>query len=59
MDPTFVHGVDDVFGIGVDGDVTGLIKRLDACECGEDFHAVICGLRKAAAEFFPLTLENK
>jgi hypothetical protein len=51
IDPAFGHGVDEVFGVGVNGDVTGGAQGFEAGDGGEEFHAVVGGEGEAAGEF--------
>lgn len=59
VNPTFVHGVDEILGIRVNGDFAGFFECLDTRQCGEDFHAVIGRSGEASAEFSDLPLINQ
>jgi hypothetical protein len=49
--PALGHGLDEVLGVAVDGDVTGFFEGLEGLDDGEDFHAVAGGAAEAAGEF--------
>ncbi len=50
--PAFGEAVDDVLGVAEDDDVGFYLQGLQANDAGQDFHAVVGGLAKAAREFF-------
>lgn len=49
-EPAFGHGIDEVAGVGVEGDLAGGGEGLEAGDGGEEFHAVVGGAGEAAGE---------
>ena len=48
--PALVHGIHDVLGVAEDGNLAGLLQRLQALDDGKQFHAIIRSLAEAAAK---------
>lgn len=48
--PALLHGVDDVFGVGIEGDITGLFESGQTGDDGSQLHAVVGGGRFAAGQ---------
>lgn len=59
VDPAFVHGIDEILGIRIDRHLAGFSKRFDTRQGCEDFHAVVGGFGKTAADFLFLSVIDK
>lgn len=44
VEPVLGEGVDEVFGVGVDGDVTGFGEEFEGADGGHEFHAIVGGM---------------
>lgn len=58
-EPAFGHGVDEVAGVGGEGDFAGGGECLEAGDGGEEFHAVVGGARESAGEFASFSVEDE
>lgn len=58
-EPAFVHGIDEVAGVGVESDLAGGRERLDTGDGGEEFHAVVGGAAEASGEFASFAVEDE
>lgn len=50
-EPAFGHGVDEVAGVGVEGDAAGGPEGLKGGDGGEEFHPVVGGAGESAGDF--------